>query len=86
MNFKIQCKYCKKEFKVIESRLNRAKFCSIKCKAEFQKGKKQGIKFCKKRSETAKRNYKLGLNNIGWSKGLTKEISEVIAKMLKCNA
>jgi very-short-patch-repair endonuclease len=61
---KLNCKYCNKEFFVIKSRLNIAKFCSKKCKHNFQKGKR-----CSKSTE-----FKKG--NKSWSIGLTKETDE----------
>jgi len=83
MSFKIQCKQCGKEFKIIESRRNRAAFCGMACKAMHQRNKSRSCESNKKSSETARKNHKLGLNNLGWSKNLTKKTDKRIAKMAR---
>lgn len=68
------CIVCGKEFKVLPYRKGTAKFCSVDCKTEYRKGRKQSIETIRKKIKSM-----TGLKR----HPLTKEVKEKIGNSLK---
>lgn len=82
---KVICQQCGKEFKVIFSRKNKAKFCSYQCYWKDKKGKKTWItgkyhtKNTKQKMKEAKKRF-FESGGIIWNKGIKRKYNDALEK------